>query len=113
MENLQFILKLRNTLQELRSTSSGAEIPIQQICVLLHIAANPSCTIGEIADEVGMAQSSASRAVSALSSWSWTKKGGRGLVEKTEDLYESRRKLVQLTPEGRALIKRLQEVFEK
>jgi hypothetical protein len=60
-----------------------------------------------------MPSSSSSRAVAALTGWSWTKKEGYGLVEKVEDLYESRRKLVRLSQHGKQLVDQMQKAFEE
>lgn len=111
MAFLSFAGSMQRALSELRK-ATGADFPSQQLAVLMDVSANPDTPIGEIAKRLDMATSSASRAVAALASWSWTKKSGYGLVEKVEDKFESRRKLVRLTQDGRRLVSLMQERFE-
>jgi len=103
---------MQRALTELRETT-GSDFPSQQLAVLFDIAAHPETSIGDCAKRLGMTTSSTSRAVAALANWSWTKKEGYGLVEKVEDMYESRRKLVRLTQQGNRLVNKMQEKFEE
>jgi DNA-binding MarR family transcriptional regulator len=111
MENLDFAIRMRNALGVIRE-DLGADFPSQHLAVLYDIAANPDTSIGEVGNRLGMPSSSISRAVAALSKWSWTKKQGHGLVEKIEDIYESRRKLLRLSQQGAMLVNRMREAFE-
>jgi len=106
-----FATSMQKALSELRAVT-GTDFPSQQLTVLMDVAANPDTPIGEIAKRLGMTTTSASRAVAALADWSWTKKAGYGLVEKVEDKFESRRKQVRLTQDGRRLVNLMQEKFE-
>jgi len=112
MTSFSFATSMQKALSELKAVT-GADFPSQQLAVLMDIAANPDTPIGEIGKRLDMTTSSASRAVAALANWSWTKKTGYGLVEKVEDKFESRRKLVRLTQDGRKLVDLMQQKFEK
>jgi len=100
---ITFPTQLRDALSHLKKLT-GNDFPMQQLLVLLDIAANPDTSSGEVAKRLDMTSTSASRAVAALSSFSWTKKSGYGLVSKTEDLMEGRRKNLKLTPEGENIV---------
>lgn len=91
----------------------GADFPSQHMAALVDIASHPDSSIGDIGKRVGMPSSTVSRSVAALSKWSWTKKSGHGLVVKAEDLYEARRKLVNLTQEGKHVIRLMKEAYEE
>jgi len=91
----------------------GPDFPSQYMTVFFDIAAHPESSISEIGGRLEMTTSSVSRAVAALSTWSWTKKKGQGLVEKTIDPYESRRKNVKLSMHGEDLLRRLVSTVEK
>lgn len=83
------------------------DLPIQYALSFLTIAEHEGLSIGELAERLGIAQSSASRNVAALSRWHSFGKEGHDLVEAHEDPRERRRKLIRLTPKGRALIETL------
>jgi DNA-binding MarR family transcriptional regulator len=83
------------------------DMPIQYALSFLTIARNPGLSIRELSERLGIAQSSASRNVAALSAWHSFRKPGHGLVEANEDPRERRRKIVSLTAKGEALLGRL------
>ncbi len=78
-------------------------LPVQTLAVFLEIAKNEGITINELCDRVGLASSSASRNVAALSGQHWLKKPGLGLVETQTDPQDLRRKTIRLTAKGRQL----------
>jgi DNA-binding MarR family transcriptional regulator len=78
-------------------------LPVQTLAVFLEIARNDGISINELCDKVGLASSSASRNVAALSDWHWLNKPGLGLVETLPDPKDLRRKTVRLTAKGRQL----------
>ncbi|NYZ12976.1 winged helix DNA-binding protein [Azospirillum sp. RWY-5-1] len=80
------------------------DLPIQYALSFLTIAQNEGLSIGELADHLGIAQSSASRNVAALSRWHSFGKAGLDLVQSQEDPRERRRKIVTLTDKGRAFL---------
>ena len=74
----------------------------QMMQVLLHVAHRPGCTMQELTEATGLALSSVSRNLTALGEWHRLGKEGLGLVETIDDPVERRRKIVFLTPKGRA-----------
>jgi DNA-binding MarR family transcriptional regulator len=87
------------------------DLPIQYALSFLTIAQHEGMSMGELAQHLGIAQSSASRNIAALSKWHSFGKAGHELVEAHEDPRERRRKLVQLTPKGQRLVKILQAIM--
>ena len=88
------------------------EMPIQQLRVYVEVALrDPEPTpMSELSIAVGIAQSSASRNVAALSNWNRHHNKGHDLLRAYEDPMNRRRKLVELTPKGRALKARLEKL---
>lgn len=83
------------------------DLPIQYALSFLTLAQNEGLSMGELAQRLAIAQSSASRNIAALSEWHSFGKPGLGLVEAREDPRERRRKLVSLTAKGQAFLHRL------
>jgi DNA-binding MarR family transcriptional regulator len=83
------------------------DLPIQYALSFLTIAQNEGLSIRDLSERLGIAQSSASRNVAALSKWHSFGKEGHDLVQSEEDPRERRRKIVTLTPKGRDLARRL------
>jgi len=86
------------------------DLPIQYALSFMTIAQNEGISIGELADRLGIAQSSASRNVAALSRWHSFGKAGLDLVSAQEDPRERRRKVVALTDKGRAFLDELRGI---
>jgi DNA-binding MarR family transcriptional regulator len=107
---LTFPINLSQSLLRVKELT-GSDFPMQQLLVLLDVAANPDSSVGETSERLGMTNSSTSRAVAALSKFSWTKKSGYGLISKTEDLMESRRKNLNLTDEGIEIVSAMYASF--
>jgi len=80
------------------------DMPIQYALSFLTIAQNEGLSMGDLAQRLGIAQSSASRNIAALSRWHSFGKDGHNLVEAREDPRERRRKIVSLTPRGHHLV---------
>jgi DNA-binding MarR family transcriptional regulator len=87
------------------------DMPIQYALSLLTIARHEGLSMRELSERLGIAQSSASRNVAALSEWRSFRQPGHGLVRAEEDPRERRRKIVTLTPDGRALIAELEAIL--
>lgn len=96
---------LIRVLEEFRTLDP--DLPIQYALSFLTLAQNEGLSMGELAQRLAIAQSSASRNIAALSDWHSFGKPGLGLVEAREDPRERRRKLVSLTAKGRAFLHRL------
>ncbi|MBP2311510.1 MarR family winged helix-turn-helix transcriptional regulator [Azospirillum soli] len=86
------------------------DLPIQYALSFMTIARNEGISIGELAERLGIAQSSASRNVAALSRWHSFGKAGLDLVQAQEDPRERRRKIVTLTDKGRAFLDELRAI---
>ena len=86
------------------------DLPIQYALSFMTIARNEGLSIGELAERLGIAQSSASRNVAALSRWHSFGKAGLDLVQAQEDPRERRRKIVTLTEKGRAFLEELRAI---
>ena len=86
------------------------DLPIQYALSFMTIAQNEGISIGELAERLGIAQSSASRNVAALSRWHSFGKAGLDLVSAQEDPRERRRKVVALTDKGRAFLDGLRDI---
>ena len=103
------IRRLSGALQEFRKLDD--DIPSQVIAVFLLVCDEDGISMKDLAAKLDMAQSSISRAVSALSTWHWLKRPGYGVIEQFIDPMDTRRKHVRLTPNGHQLSKRLIEVM--
>lgn len=90
----------------LREVDKDGVMPLQTAHCLLIIARNPGQSQQFIQKELGLSQSSTSRSVQALSKWNRLAKPGYDLVEQVEDPMDTRKKIVFLTPKGKALIGR-------
>lgn len=110
MTPLSYAVRLESSLNKMRE-QTGSDFPMQHLIVLLDVAAHPDTPIGQIAKRLNMPKSSASRAVAALSDWSWTKKNGYGLVKKEIDPMESRSKVIRLTAEGMHILQTMTTAF--
>ncbi len=89
-----------------------AEMQAQSMAILLKIAKHPvPLKMAEIAEELGLSQSTVSRNVGYLGKLNRHKEQGHQLVEALEDPMERRRKLVRLTAKGKRFIKSLSEII--
>jgi DNA-binding MarR family transcriptional regulator len=86
------------------------DMPIQYALSFLTIAENEGMSMGDLAQRLEIAQSSASRNIAALSKWHSFGKAGHELVEAHEDPRERRRKLVSLTERGKRLVAVLKSI---
>jgi DNA-binding MarR family transcriptional regulator len=100
---------LMGALDALRGDS--VDIPAQQLQALLAVALQPGLTMSDLADRVGMAQSSCSRNVAHLSKWFKPGVAGLDLIEVHEDPRERRRKVMFLNQRGRARVAKALEAM--
>lgn len=87
------------------------DMPIQYALAFLTIARREGLSVRELSERLGIAQSSASRSVAALSEWHSFRKPGHRVVVAREDPRERRRKIVTLTPEGQSLLEKLEALM--
>jgi len=88
------------------------DLPIQYALSFLTIAQNEGLSIRDLSERLGIAQSSASRNVAALSKWHSFGKAGHDLIQAEEDPRERRRKIITLTDKGRALASDLADLIQ-
>ena len=105
------IFTLMHVLEEFRKLDP--DLPIQYALSFLTLAQNEGMSMRELAERLGIAQSSASRNVAALSKWHSFGKPGLDLVQAEEDPRERRRKIISLTPKGHELIATLREMMDR
>ncbi|HYD98556.1 MAG TPA: MarR family winged helix-turn-helix transcriptional regulator [Alphaproteobacteria bacterium] len=101
--------RLIEVLEEFRKLDP--DMPIQYALSFLTLAQGENLSIRELAERLGIAQSSASRNVAALSEWHSFAKPGHHLVVAREDPRERRRKIVSLTAKGEHLLARLEALM--
>ena len=97
--------KLFLTVDAMRTVD--ASLPMQTFAAFLAVGLEEGLSINQIGVKIGIAQSSASRNVAALSAWDWKKKTGLKLVEYHQDPMNLSVKTVHLTKSGRQLIEHL------
>jgi DNA-binding MarR family transcriptional regulator len=77
-------------------------MPIQMLQTFLAVAKQPGISMQQLGAILKTSQASCSRNVAALGKWHKFQQPGLDLVEAVEDPVERRRKIVFLTPKGRA-----------
>ena len=105
------IASLMRVLEEFRKLDP--DLPIQYALSFLTLAENEGISMRELAERLGIAQSSASRNVAALSKWHSFGKPGLDLVQAEADPRERRRKIISLTPKGHTLIATLRDLMNR
>jgi len=89
------------------------DMTLNQLIVLLQVAANPGISQKDIMDKTGLADSSASRIVSILSEYGDRATGPFHLIELIPSKNDRRYKELFMTKKGRALIDRLLNLMGK
>lgn len=103
------LVALFAAIEELRKIDP--ELPTQHAAAFITVAFQPGITMKEMADRLGISQSSSSRIVAALGKWHRLGKPGYDLVEASEDPAERRRKIMHLTPKGRRIAVALSNIM--
>jgi DNA-binding MarR family transcriptional regulator len=88
------------------------ELPSQTINTFMYVAMHEGCTMKQLSEALGVAQSTMSRNVSALSKLHRLGKPGLDVVKSEIDPYERRRRIVTLTPRGRKLLAEVSSILE-
>ena len=86
-------------------------VPAQTILTFLMICQDPDLTVVQLAERLGVSQSSASRNVAFLTDMHRLKKPGLGLVEKRINPLNERTKVLSLTPRGRRMLQTLEDLM--
>jgi DNA-binding MarR family transcriptional regulator len=102
--------KVAAALEEFRKLD--AQMPPQMMQTFLWVCVHDGITMKDLADRVGISQSSMSRNVAALSKQHRLGKPGYDLIAATEDPAERRRKIVTLTPKGKRVAASLSAIFD-
>lgn len=89
-----------------------AFLPSQTAQCFVYIAMHDPCPMKDLAEALGVAQTTVSRNVLALTERDRYRKPGLDLVESYADPMNLRRKLIKLKPKGRRLANRLNKVIE-
>lgn len=96
---------LMSALAELRDLDM--DMPIAQALSLLLIAKHEGLSLSDLAKKAGVGMASASRYVAAFGKPTKPGAKGFGLAVAVEDPMERRKKIINLTPKGRAFVAKL------
>ncbi|WP_136625103.1 MarR family winged helix-turn-helix transcriptional regulator [Aureimonas flava] len=96
------LVRLTTAIQQLRTVSR--EMPIQQLHVLLTVAAHPGIAPAKVGKLVGLEQSSVSRNVLSLSRTGSKATAGLGLIEARRSPEDHRATCLFLTDRGRLVV---------
>lgn len=96
---------LINIIEALREAHS--EMPMQTAHCLLCVAIRPGLTMQELGAMTNLSQSATSRNMQLLGEWARPTKPGLRLVEALDDSIDTRRKIMFLTPKGKALMEKI------
>ena len=83
------------------------EMTVQTFATLVEVALGPGISVQQVADALGIAQSSGTRNADLLGSHGRGNKAGVGLVERRASAGDRRIKELHLTPRGRRVVARL------
>ena len=88
-------------------------VSVNEVIAFLYAAENEGLTVQDMADVAGMTQSTASRSLRALGSPDspWSQAPALGLLEAYLNPSDARSHVIHLTPAGRALRERLDEII--
>lgn len=90
------------------------EMQAQTIAIFLAVARSTEpVPMRQLRDMLGLAQSSVSRNVAALSDWTRHHETGPNLLRAWENPQDRREKFVELTPQGRRLAKTIEALLTK
>ena len=85
-----------------------SEMPLQQIhCLLIVAQEEDGISLSELARKAEIGIATASRYVAALGKINRHREEGFNLIEAFEDPMERRRKIIRLTPKGKAALKNI------
>jgi DNA-binding MarR family transcriptional regulator len=96
---LAYVLKASS--QDVFSALGELDLSLTQVKLLHALDAEPSVSLKHVGSCVGLSLPAASRAIEALHQ--------RGLVERQEDEHDRRIKRVEVTEDGRQVVRRLNE----
>jgi DNA-binding MarR family transcriptional regulator len=86
-------------------------MPTQMLQTFLAVARQPGINMQQLGEILKTSQASCSRNVAALGKWHKLGEPGLDLIEAVEDPIERRRKIMFLTPKGRAHVQEILSVM--
>ncbi len=89
------------------------EVPGQLVSVFCYIASHNPCHLQAIQEDLGMSPNSTSRNTDWLSTHHRLGKPGMGLIVKTVDPLNHRRRIVKLTPKGHQMVLKIKEILDR
>ena len=106
------VIKIRDVIEYFRDLDP--DISATTISAFLAIAEQEGMNMKELGETLGVAQSSCSRNVSALTRLKNPKENQEGLdlVVRTEDPLEGRRKIMFLSPKGKKMHQKIRRIIE-
>jgi DNA-binding MarR family transcriptional regulator len=90
----------RNALESFQEIDSDMSLPT--IMAFLFVAQREKCTQREVELELGLTNAGASRNVSYWTDRRFDRKPGVGFIDRTEDDYDRRYKVLRLTSKGQS-----------
>ena len=102
-------MTLKEVQRLLESISAiNAEMPLQQArCLFIIAESEEGMSLSDIAKRAGIGLATASRYIGALGKINRKREEGLQLIESFEDPMERRKKIIRLTPKGRAAVRRI------
>lgn len=110
-EDRQELRKLLRLLDLFRDLDN--DIPIQMVATYLIVSLQEGMSVKDVCDRLGMATSTASRNIAALSKVHRLGRPGFDLVVNVENPMNRREKLISLTQKGKGFRKRILELMKE
>lgn len=85
----------------------GQDLSLTQVRVFLYVAVNEGCSMGAMEQALKLTQSTSSRAVALLTAIERPGRPGLGVIERVEDPYDRRTKVLSLTYKGRKAVDKI------
>lgn len=92
------------------SKEVDGELQLQTLRTFIFIAQRGNCTQKDVENELGVTNASASRNVSYWTDRRFDRRPGLGFVERVEDEYDRRFKILKLTTKGREFFEQLRKL---
>lgn len=100
LQDIQRLLEMISAIQP--------EMPLQQArCLFIVAGSEEGMSLSDIAKKAGIGLATASRYIGALGKTNRRREEGLQLIESFEDPMERRKKIIRLTPKGRAAVRRI------
>lgn len=97
--------EFKRVLAEFSKIDSEMQVPT--ILCFLYVAENNECLQRDVEVSLGLTNGSASRNISYWTDRRFDRKPGKGFIERFEDNYDRRLRVLRLTPEGKEFFNKL------